>query len=184
MSDHNPESHYGENGLTITGVSLPNSSASPLAYDDIIKLSLCKNTQIGHCFIAGGREDCINAVRGEGLTIYETDLEPKGRNGITIKGGFQTYRIEGVHFSTHGSECDIELGQFSIHDRFPFTKDRVKQGAIIESDATGDTDIVVRVWNADVPAVRHSRVRIEKIPWFIWFPYFCFRRLQVIVTGE
>jgi hypothetical protein len=184
MSDHNLESHYNEDGLRVTGRTIPEGNVNPLAYSDVLKLSLCRHAVVDHCSITGGYEDCIDCVRGFGLIVQDCDLTPKGRNGITIKGGFQTWLVKDTHFTTHGSEADIELGQFSMYDRFPFRNDRVKGGAIVGCTASGNTPVRVRVWNSEVPYVMDGRVEIVKIPWIVWFSYFCFRRIQFIITGK
>lgn len=184
MSDYNYRSYYQTNGTRVTQETIPDPPVNNMAYDDMLKFSDCQHAVVDHCSIGGGREDCIDCVRGLGLLVQDCDLTPKGRNGITIKGGFKTWLVKKTHFTAHGAEADIELGQFSKWDRFPFRKDRTTGGAIVSSTATGDTPIVVRAWNADLPNVIDSRVEIIRVLWAVWFPYFCFRRLQVIFTGK
>jgi len=180
--DYNLHSYYAETGTRIHSLELPAPPANPGAYDDIVKLSNCINTTVDNCSISGGREDCIDACRGEGLRVQDCELYPKGRNGITIKGAFKTWIVSQCYFKAHGSECDIELGQFSMYDRFPFRKDRTQFGCITACTSVGNTPIIVRVWNADAPSVIQTNVKIVKIPWVVWFSYFCFRRVQMILT--
>ena len=179
MSDFNYRSYWQEEGIRISGEQIPEPPVNPMAYDDVLKFSNCINSVVDNSALTGGREDCIDANRGEGLLIQDCELYPKGKNGVTVKGGFRTWIIKKCYFRAHGSECDVEVGQFSMYDKFTFRKSRTTGGAVTECSAPGDTRIIIKVWNADVPSTMGTRAKIVKIPWIVWFPYFCFRQLQV-----
>ncbi len=67
-ADKNYESHVQENGTHIEGRTLP-SDADPAEYSDILKFSNCEDITVKNCSILGGKEDCIDAVRGNNYTF-------------------------------------------------------------------------------------------------------------------
>jgi hypothetical protein len=174
-ADKNYESHGLEDGTTIVGSIIPPSGVSPLDYSDILKFSNCQNVTVSNCVISGGKEDCIDAVRGSNYTIKNCTLLPSA-NGITLKGSIDGVVLDTIGFDNHGSECDIDIGQFDNYwwiGRPPTRNIRLKN---IES-ADGKP-VVVRLWDAETPVVENSNVKIVRIPKFIWWPYFVFRAAQ------
>jgi hypothetical protein len=37
---------------------------------------------------------------------------------------------------------------------------------------------VLKVWDAEVPVITESNIKVVKIPKIIWWPYFVFRAIQ------
>ena len=175
MADVNYESHVKESNLLISDRQY--SPENPTSYSDILKFSNCESVLVTKCIIYGGNEDCIDAVRGTDYSFDQTTLIPLGKNGITLKGSIKNFNIEDVTYAAHGTECDIELGQFDNY--WYIGRPPTRGGVIINTTATDNKPIKIKVWDADVPMVASSSVKIVKIPKIIWFPYFVFRCIQV-----
>lgn len=155
---------------------------NPAAYADTVKGSQKVGVVIDDCDIYGSTEDAIDFVRGAELCITNTRLHQLGKNGITIKGAFNGYDIINVEVVDHGSECDAEIGQYDDYQRFPFFKQATHGGIIDNFYARDGKPTVVRVWNADKPRIAPGlQVKLKVVPVYIWWPYFCFRRLSQIL---
>jgi hypothetical protein len=176
MQDINYESHVTETGTVIENRIIPTSvEGDPLSFSDILKFSNCTDITVDKCEIQGGKEDCIDAVRGSNYTFKNTDLYPV-YNGITLKGSIDGVTIDNVEFKTHGSDCDIELGQF---DNYWYIGRPPTRNVIIHNVNSDDgVPVKVKLWDAVTPVVIDSNVKIIKIPKLIWFPYFVFRAIQ------
>ena len=173
-TDVNFESHY-EDGTVIADRTIP-EGVNALDYSDILKFSECSNATVSNCNIEGGKEDAIDAVRGENLRIVDCSLTPH-KNGITLKGSIVNYCIDEVKFLTHGSDCDMEFGQY---DNYWYIGRKPTRGGIINNvNATDGKPVVIKLWDATTPTVTNSNVKIVKIPKIVWFPYFVFRAIQV-----
>lgn len=172
--DKNFESHYAE-GTLIADRTIP-EGVNALDYSDILKFSNCNHATVSNCTIQGGKEDCIDAVRGENLRIVGCSLAPH-KNGITLKGSFLNPLIDNVTFLTHGSNCDIEFGQY---DNYWYIGRKPTRGAIIQNVNSADgKPVVIKLWDATPPQVFNSNVKIVKVPKVLWWPYFVFRCIQV-----
>ena len=157
-ADKNFESHY-EDGTVIARRTIP-EGVNALDYSDVLKFSNCSNATVSGCNIKGGKEDAIDAVRGE-----------------TLKGSIVNYCIDGVKFLTHGSDCDMEFGQY---DNYWYIGRKPTRGGIINNvNATDGKPVVIKLWDATTPTVTDSNIKFVKIPKIIWFPYFVFRAIQV-----
>jgi len=49
--------------------------------------------------------------------------------------------------------------------------------SIIDCNSPDGSPIRVKVWDAEIPFVQNTNLKITKIPKAIWWPYFLFRRL-------
>lgn len=174
-ADKNYESHVTENGTVIEGRTIPAEDTNPAEYSDILKFSNCENITVRNCTILGGKEDCIDAVRGSNYTFDTVALAPK-HNGITLKGSIDTANIANVEFQSHGKDCDIELGQYDNY--WYIGRAPTRNVSIIDTNAIDGKPIVIKVWDGEMPTVTGSNVKIVKIPKFIWWPYFVFRAIQ------
>ncbi len=156
---------------------------NPLQYSDILKFSLCSDTLIQRCQIEGGSEDAIDACRGSNYKVYNSAITPHGKNGMTFKGFIEGVDVQDTVFTNHGSECDIELGQFCIYDEFPFSK-KTKHVQLVNVTSLDGSPIHVKVWNANSPTVIGGDVKITKInPILVWL-YFAMRRIQYKLSGK
>lgn len=174
-ADKNYESHVTETGTIIENRTIPSEGTNPADYSDILKFSNCSDIIVSNCTILGGKEDCIDAVRGSNYSFNNTVLAPV-HNGITLKGSIDRVEVVNVHFTSHGKDCDIELGQYDNYwyvGRAP-----TRNVTIADTNAADGKPLVVKVWDAEVPTVTGSNVKIVKVPKLVWFPYFVFRAIQ------
>lgn len=174
-ADKNYESHVQENGTIIENRQIPEIGIDPSEYSDILKFSNCENITVKYTTVLGGKEDCIDAVRGNNYTFESVNFTPK-YNGITLKGSIDTATITNSVFHSHGKDCDIELGQYDNY--WYIGRPPTRNVTIAETRATDGKPVVVKVWDAEAPTVKDSNVKIVKIPIFIWWPYFVFRAIQ------
>jgi len=174
MADKNFESHYTD-GTYISNRNIPENAIAE-EYSDILKFSNCNNVTVNNCTIDGGVEDCIDAVRGENITISDCTLSPI-KNGITLKGSIVNYTIENVKFIKHGTDCHMEFGQY---DNYWHIGRKPTRGGIITNVSTYDNSpVVIKLWDAKLPTVTNSNIKFKKIPMIVWWPYFVFRAIQV-----
>lgn len=177
--DVNYKSYSNVHDLTIDSWENP---TNPADYDDIMKFSNCSNVKVSEVTVVGGREDCIDIVRGSNYEFSDVTLEPI-ENGVTIKGSASNILLKHVLFWTTGKKYSIELGQF---DNYWYVGRPPTRSVTIENVASKDgKKVVVVVWDAEKPTVINSSdVVVKKIPKFIWFPYFLFRRWQIKLSGK
>jgi len=174
-ADKNYESHAGENGTVISHRIIPDNGNNSLEYSDILKFSNCTNCTVDNCTIHGGKEDCIDAVRGSRYVIRNSTLLPY-HNGITLKGSIDGALLENLVFDGNGKDCDIDIGQF---DNYWWIGRAPTRNVIINNvTSTSGKPVVVRLWDADAVTVTASNVKIVRVPKFIWWPYFVFRAAQ------
>lgn len=174
-ADKNYESHASEIGTVITGVGLPEQEINPLDYSDILKFSNCDDCTVDNCRIHGGKEDCIDVVRGRNYVIRNSTLFPF-KNGITIKGSVDGVLLENLIFDGHGSDCDIDIGQF---DNYWWIGRPPTRNVIINNvTSLSGKPVVVRLWDVADVSITSSNVQIIRVPKFIWWPYFVFRAAQ------
>jgi hypothetical protein len=41
-----------------------------------------------------------------------------------------------------------------------------------------ESPVVVRTWDAEIPLIENSNVKLVKMPKILWWPYFVFRAIQ------
>lgn len=178
--DTNYRSFGNELNLTVS-VDDWTPPTDPLTFDDILKFSNCANVTAAGLYVPGGREDCSDAVQGKNYTWLSCVFEPKGKGGITIKGAIDGWDVDTCMFQTHGSKYDIEVGQFDNY-WFPGRKP-TRNGLIRNVQAKDGRPVRVFVWDGQRPKIENSLVVVYKIPFVIWFPYFCLRYFQVRRAG-
>lgn len=172
-ADKNLESHAGEDGTLISDrvIAPPDWTQT----SDTLKFSNCTNITVDGCTIEGGKEDCIDAVRGSNYTFNNTVLAPR-KNGITIKGSVDGYTIRDVSFISSGSDCDMEFGQYDNY--WYIGRKPTRNGKISLTKSVSGTPLVLKLWDAEMPVITDSNIKVVKIPKIIWWPYFVFRAIQ------
>ncbi len=157
--DVNYKSYVNETGLFIDSWQNPETVS---AYDDVMKFSNCTNVTVSGVLVLGGTDLSL-------VPLY---------NGVTIKGSIENATFKNVSFETTGKDYSIELGQFDNY----WTPGRPPtRGVKIENvHSVSGAKVTVRVWDAEMPTIINSpSVVVKKIPKFIWYPYFLFRRWQI-----
>jgi len=166
-ADTNWRSYVGpkDDGLTVDSAEWQ-APLDPENWDDLVKCSNCTGLTISGLMIPASREDSIDCVRGSNYTVQNCTVG----GSITIKGA-----INGL--TLHGSVVSgtIELGQYDNYwepGRAP-----TQNVSILDCTSPDGSPIRVKVWDAEVPFVRNTNVKISKVPKWVWLPYFLFRRL-------
>lgn len=172
-TDNNWRSYYGDNPDT-SGFTNPEN---PKDYDDIMKFSNCTNVTVGGTTVSAGRENCVDAVRGSNYLFTDCILaDGAGVSTVTLKGSIDGWQFNNCVIG-HGKETDIEVGQF---DNYWYVGRAPTRNGTIENCVSNDgSPIKITCWDADKPTIVNSNVKIVKVPWIIWFPYFCFRYVVV-----
>ena len=174
-ADKNFESYAVKDGVLIEDRTIPSEDGNVLDYADILKFSNCTNATVDGCMIHGGTEDCIDIVRGSGYTFRNCTVFPF-KNGITIKGSADGVLLENITIDGHGKDCDIDLGQF---DNYWHIGRKPTRNIVIRNVQMADgSRVVVRTWDAVVPLIENSNVKLVKMPKILWWPYFVFRAIQ------
>jgi hypothetical protein len=164
-ADKNWRSYVGprDDGLTITDTDWL-APQFPRDWDDLFKCSKVRNLTARGLTIPAAREDSVDCVRGANYRFDSCELH----GSVTIKGA-----ITGWMFS----DCDIagtvEVGQF---DNYWYPGRPPTCGGLIAHCGTPDgRPIRLKLWDSLPPIIAGSDVKVTRIPWLIWFPYFCVR---------
>ena len=158
-------------------VSLPRATA--LIYDDILKFSLCSGVNIEDMDIYGGKEDCIDIVRGSNYFLKNLILRPSKKGcGITIKGGVHGVILENITFANEGGAYEIDLGNWTHYDY----KSRRKVSAItIKNVKMADGGKVrIRVLHSAKPVFLGDFSNIEVVRYhpFVVASFFWLKRVM------
>ena len=158
---------YGpvDDGTTVDGNSWK-APIDPENWDDLVKCSDVSGLVISGLTIPASREDSIDCVRGDGYTVQNCTVG----GSITVKGAINGFTLYGSCVSG-----TIELGQYDNYwkpGRAP-----TQNVSILDCTSPDESPIRVKVWDAEMPFVQNSNVTVTKIPKWIWWPYFLFRRL-------
>lgn len=172
-ADKNLESHAGEDGTIISNRTIAPEDWTQIS--DVLKFSNCNNIVVDGCTIEGGKEDCIDAVRGSNYTFNNTLLSPR-KNGITLKGSIDGYSINEVSYVSHGSDCDMEFGQYDNY--WYIGRKPTRNGRISHVKSVSGKQLILKLWDAEVPVITDSNIKVVKIPKIVWWPYFVFRAIQ------
>ncbi len=147
--------------------------AVPADYDDLFKCSDVNVLNVVDLDIPdGSQEDAIDCVRGSLYTFSNC----KVRGSVTVKGS-----INGWTLQDSLADGLLEFGQY---DNYWFAgRPPTQEIKIKNCTSSSGGKITIRLWDASYPFVANTRHRIQRVPKFIWFPYFCFRKLQQAIFG-
>jgi len=172
-ADKNLESYASKDGTVVSNRVIAPDDWTQIS--DTLKFSNCTNITVDGCTIEGGKEDCIDAVRGSDYIFNNLTLAPR-KNGITIKGSVDNYLIEDVTFISSGTNCDMEFGQYDNY--WYIGRKPTRNGRIALTKSVSGKQLVLKLWDAEVPVITDSNIKVVKIPKIIWWPYFVFRAIQ------
>jgi hypothetical protein len=105
-------------------------------------------------------------VRGSNYTVQNCTVH----GSVTIKGAINGLTLYGSVVSG-----TIELGQYDNYwepGRAP-----TQNVSILDCTSPDGSPIRVKVWDAEVPFIESTNVKVTRIPKWVWLPYFLFRRL-------
>lgn len=180
MSDINYRAYAAERDIFLENERI--YPDNPLSYSDILKFSNCSNVLVKDCQIVGGKEECVDIVRGDDYVLQGLVLEPKGQAAIVIKGAVVNYKIIDCEFLSHGKKQDIELGQFDNY--WTFGRKPTRGGAIVNVRARDGKPVKVVLWDAEKPEIINSNVKIVKMPKIVVLGYFIFRAIYIKLFGK
>lgn len=140
--------------------------SDPKQWDDLFKCSNVSDLEARGLTIPASREDSIDCVRGSGYSFQSCTIE----GSVTVKGA-----IEGFELNNCVISGTVELGQYDnywVKGRAP-----TRNVSLLNCCSPDGEPIRVKLWDAEMPVVQNTNVKITKIPKWIWWPYFIFRRL-------
>jgi hypothetical protein len=165
--DVNWRSYVGpaDNGKVVTSEDWQ-APSDPKQWDDLFKCSNVSNLAARGLTIPASREDSIDCVRGSNYLIQSCTIQ----GSVTIKG-----TIDGFELNNCVISGTVELGQYDNY----WTKGRAptRNVSLINCCSPDGEPVRVKLWDAEMPVVQNTNVKITKIPKWIWLPYFLFRRL-------
>lgn len=173
MSDNNWISYADQHRPDVSGFVNPEN---PKDYDDVMKFSNCTSVLVSNLTVRGGRENALDVVRGSDYTFLKCDFVGGGEATITIKGAVRDWCLTCCGLMAESGRPHIELGQFDNYWRPGRKPTSLGEIAFCRNIEGGP--IRIRIWDADRPAVICTAVKITKIPWIIWFPYFLYRYIS------
>jgi hypothetical protein len=105
-------------------------------------------------------------VRGNAYSFQSCVIE----GSVTVKGA-----IDGLKLYNCVVSGTVELGQYDNY----WTRGRAptRNVSLVNCCSPDGEPIRVKLWDAEMPTVQNTNVKITKIPKWIWLPYFLFRRL-------
>ena len=166
-SDTNWRSYVGpaDNDRLITSEDWQ-APSDPKQWDDLFKCSNVSNLTATGLVIPASREDSIDCVRGNGYSFQSCAIE----GSVTVKGA-----IDGLKLKNCVISGTVELGQYDNY----WTKGRAptRNVSLINCCSPDGEPVRVKLWDAEMPVVQNTNVKLVKIPKWVWLPYFLFRRL-------
>ena len=166
-SDTNWRSYVGpqDNGKLVTSEDWQ-APSDPMQWDDLFKCSNVSNLTATGLVIPASREDSIDCVRGSNYLIQSCTIQ----GSTTVKGA-----IDGFELNNCVISGTVELGQYDNY----WTRGRAptRNVSLINCCSPDGEPIRVKLWDAKMPVVQNTNVKITKIPKWVWLPYFLFRRL-------
>ena len=166
-SDVNWRSYVGpqDNGYTITSEDWQ-APSDPMQWDDLFKCSNLSNFTASGLVIPASREDSIDCVRGNAYSFQSCVIQ----GSVTVKGAI--YGLKLLNCVISGT---VELGQYDNY----WTKGRAptRNVSLVNCCSPDGKPIRVKLWDAEMPVVQNTNVKVVKMPKWLWLPYFIFRRL-------
>ena len=158
---------YGpvDDGTTVDAANWQ-APLDPENWDDLVKCSNCTGLTISGLTIPASREDSIDCVRGSNYLIQSCTI----RGSVTVKGA-----IEGFELNNCVISGTVELGQY---DNYWFKgRAPTRYVRLVNCCSPDGSPIRVKLWDAEIALIAGTSVKITRIPKWIWWPYFLFRRL-------
>ena len=166
-TDVNWRSYVGpaDNGKVVTSEDWQ-APSNPKEYDDLFKCSNVNGLVARGLTIPASREDSIDCVRGSNYLIQSCTIQ----GSVTIKGAIDRFELNNCVISG-----TVELGQYDNY----WTRGRAptRNVSLLNCCSPDGEPIRVKLWDAEMPLVQNTNVKIVKIPKWVWLSYFLFRRL-------
>ncbi len=166
-NDTNWRSYVGpaDNGKLVTSEDWQ-APSDPKQWDDLFKCSNVSNLTATGLVIPASREDSIDCVRGNAYSFKSCAIQ----GSTTVKGA-----IDGFELNNCVISGTVELGQYDNY----WTRGRAptRNVRLVNCCSRDGSPIRVKLWDAEMPLVQNTNVKVVKIPKWVWLPYFIFRRL-------
>lgn len=159
MSKPDNNLHSIANRRPLGDVYLGDLIADPAVHADALKITNCADGRVFVGRIVGGAEDCIDLNNHcENLEIVAESIEPRGKYGVTNKGGNRNITIC-TKLRGHGSEVDVDLG--NVSDQSDDVTGPTK--LYIEHELGPQEPVRTRNLNATRPIILNPAQRYETI---------------------
>jgi hypothetical protein len=168
-NDINYKSYVNEKDLVIKSFVVP---PDPKSYSDILKFSNCVNVLVENIDIQEGKEDAIDATRGGKYLFKNLNI----RGDSTVKGSIDGYTFEDCIITQ-----SIEIGNFDNY--WTLGRAPTRNGTIKNTFSHNGKPVTIWVFDATMPHIINSNVKVIKIPKFVWLPYFLLRRTYLKIKG-
>jgi len=167
ITDVNWRSYVGpaDNGKVVTSEDWQ-APSDPREWDDLFKCSNVSSLTASGLVIPASREDSIDCVRGNAYSFQSCVIQ----GSVTVKGSIDGFSLQNCVVSG-----TVELGQYDnywVKGRAP-----TRNVSLVNCCSPDGSPIRVKLWDAEMPVVQNTSVKITRIPKWIWLPYFLFRRL-------
>lgn len=173
MTDINHRSYADIGNIRIDSETL---SPPDDTYADTLKLSHAASVDVVGCHIYGGTEDCIDMNREcRDVKILDCDLIPGGKYAVTIKGGSRGILLRNVVLHAHGSETDIDIGNWSDQSK------ELTKGVALDNVTMADgSPVRCRVLWGEAPTVVGGNVKVTVVPRVLVWAWRVLRRLNIV----
>jgi len=168
-----------DNGQVVEGKDFDGNRS----LSETVKMSNRSGVVIENCKIGASREDCLDIVRGDTLTVRSTDFDANGAiQAVTCKAGFRKLRFIDCNFYGNPKIAYVVLGNYSDYDYH--RRQKVKD-VEFNNCHFDKKDKAVMLFDADKPRMIDSNGKINKIGWIfrpivVWC-YFNFRKIQQFI---
>ena len=165
--DTNWRSYVGpqDNGIVVDAAEWQ-APLDPENWDDLFKCSNVDGLTARGLTVPASREDSVDCVRGKGYSFESCTFE----GSVTVKGS-----IDGFSLLNCVVSGTVELGQYCNY--WVKASAPTRSVSLVNCCSPDGSPIRVKIWDAEVPRIEGTAVKVTKIPKWIWFPYFVFRRL-------
>jgi hypothetical protein len=133
-----------------------------------LKLSFCHNVNVSQTRIIGGREDCVDIVRGGDIVFDDCEFISLGtRQHVTIKGGARSVSFVNCRFinsySCWWDGACIDLGNWTDYDDAPrpYVKNITIENCSMLNVRRG---LLARVLYSERPKIINSPGKVFKVP--------------------
>jgi hypothetical protein len=154
------------------------------SHSETLKFSCCKDVTVegNNHKVIGGKEDCLDIVRGCNYTFKNIDFIANGEQGATIKCAVSNVVFENVYFRGTTKNHLVTLGQYSDYN---LEKQPPTQQIIFRNCKFDNPKKAIRLWYAKDVVLENTDAKITKTPSIIVWGYFTARRIfDRITTGK
>ncbi len=132
---------------------------APLGHQDALKVSRVRNADIYAGRVVGGSEDVIDITDSHDVAVSISEAVVTGSYLATIKGGCSNAELFIQKRTGHGSEVDIDLGNWFDYNRRKTTNTKL-------SCPNGNGPTTCRILDSDDPKIAPNQSWKVYKPWW------------------